>query len=200
MKPGVAQQQSVEAAGSVRAEKATARGGDSLDERAVTVLRERARRLAAAPDTDTGQERVEALVFLLGDETYGVEPGLVREVVPLRELTPLPGVPPFVLGLTNLRGRVLSVVDLKHFFNLPERGLTDLNKVIVLGSGSMEFGILADAVVGLRDLVNVAPAPSVVTLEGVRGKYLRGVAADGVILLDGAVLLGDPAIVVAEED
>lgn len=86
--------------------------------------------------------------FLLAHEKYGIEPDYLREIFPLKTLTPIPCTPPFVLGVTNLRGEVLSVIDLKKFFELPDKGLTDFTKVIVLESETMAFGILADSVTG----------------------------------------------------
>src|SRR6267154_1771217 len=83
-------------------------------------------------------------------EHYAVESSFVREVYPLKELTPVLGVPAFVLGVINVRGQSVSVIDPKQFFGLPEKGLTDLNKVILITDGTMEFGLLADAVLGLR--------------------------------------------------
>jgi len=70
-------------------------------------------------------------------------------------------------------GQILSVIDIKKFFGLPEKGLTDLNKVIVVRTQQMELGILADAVLGVRaiglsDLQNSLP-----TLTGIRAEYLR---------------------------
>ena len=86
--------------------------------------------------------------FLIASERYGIESHHVREVYPVRDLTVLPCVHPHVLGVINVRGRIVSVVDLKTFFELPEKGLTDLNKAIIVATAQMELGILVDAVVG----------------------------------------------------
>ena len=86
---------------------------------------------------------IEIITFTLATETYGVESAFVREVYPLKEFTPLPGLPPFIFGIICVRGQILPVVDLKKFFNLPEKGLGEMNKVIILGNGQMEFGIMA---------------------------------------------------------
>jgi len=70
----------------------------------------------------------------------------VREVYPLRDFTVLPGVPTYIFGIINVRGQILPVIDIKKFFNLPEKGLGDLNRVIILYNDQMEFGILSDVV------------------------------------------------------
>jgi len=122
----------------------------------------------------------------------------VREVVALRELTPLPGAPPFVAGLVNVRGRIVSVVDLKAFFELPSKGLPDLNRVLVVANDSLEFGLLVDAVAGVAQLPLDTLQPALPTLTGVRAEYLRGLTPDRRVVLDGARILGDPKIVVRQ--
>lgn len=98
------------------------------------------------------KEFLEIIEFRLASETYGIESAFVREVYPLKDFTPLPGAPPFVLGIINVRGQILSVVDLKKFFNLPQKGLGELNKVIIIRNEQLEFGILADVMLGTRPI------------------------------------------------
>lgn len=163
------------------------------------ILRARARELAREPVREEVGERLDTVVFQLAYEQYAVESKYVLEVAPLRDLTPLPCVPSFVAGLINLRGDILSIVNLKKFFDLPEKGLTDLNKVIVLRSSWMEMGILADAVVGVRSLPLKEIQPSLTTLTGIRGEYLRGVTGDGIVVLDGEKILSDKKLIIHEE-
>jgi purine-binding chemotaxis protein CheW len=94
---------------------------------------------------------------------------------------------------------MVSVLDLKKFFDLPEKGLTDLNKVIVLQSGQMFFGILADTIVGVRRIAVAEIQQALTTRSGIREKYLLGVTADGMILLDAERLLTDGQIIVQEQ-
>jgi len=164
------------------------------------ILRARARALAhEPPGEEEGAECLEVLEFLLAHETYGIEMRYVRETRPLRDLTPVPCTPPFVLGLINVRGRILSVIDIRKFFDLPDKGLTELNNVIVIHDGGMEFGILADAVLGARTIPLSTLHPSLPTLTGVREEYLKGVTKERAVVLDGKKLLGDGKIVVHEE-
>lgn len=163
------------------------------------ILRERALALAAEPgETQTLAQSIEVVEFLLAHERYAVESSHVREVYPLENLTPLPCTPAFVLGIVNLRGEIVSVIDLRKFFDLAQTGLPDLNKVIVLESGNMAFGILADAVVGVRRIALAGIQPSLPTLTGIREKYLRGVTAERTVVLDAEKLLTDAGIVVQE--
>jgi purine-binding chemotaxis protein CheW len=164
------------------------------------ILAARAVVLAREPLGDeTATASLTVLEFLLAFETYGIELSFVRETRPLRDLTPIPGTPPFVLGVINVRGQILSVIDLKKFFDLPEKGLTDLNKVIIVHDDGMEFGILADAVSGVRSIPLAELQPSLPTLTGVRAEYLKGVTSDRTTVLDGKKLINDRKIVVHDE-
>jgi Chemotaxis signal transduction protein len=152
--------------------------------------------LAPAEAADT---RIEVVNFLLAYEHYAIESRYVREVYPLESLTPVPCTPPFVRGVINLRGEILSVIDIKIFFDLPVHGLTDLDKVIVLQSGNMSFGILADAIAGVRRIPVADIQASLPTLRDIRTAYLRGVTSDRTVILDAEKLLSDTNIIVREQ-
>ena len=163
------------------------------------ILRQRAIELAVTEEVKHEGPSITVLELLLANERYCIESSFVREVRPLTDLVPLPGTPPFVLGIVTMRGEIVSVIDIGRFFDLPERGLSDRNKVVVLRSGEMVFGIAADAVAGMRrlDLSQMQSLPP--TFTGVREKYLRGITHDGLVVLDGARLIHDDAVVVRQD-
>ncbi len=164
------------------------------------ILRERALALAVEPGgTQTIDQSIEVVEFLLAHESYAVESSYVREVCQLGNLTPLPCTPAFVLGIVNLRGEIVSVIDVRKFFDLPQAGLPDLNKVIVLESGNMVFGILADAILGVRRIPLAEIQPSLPTLTGIREKYLKGITPERMVVLDAGKLLADEEIMVQEQ-
>lgn len=164
------------------------------------ILRERARALAReAVPAETADASIEVIEFLLAHERYAIASEYVRGVDPLEDLTPLPCTPPFVLGIVNVRGEILSVIDLKKFFDLPGKGLTDLNKVIVLESANMVFGIVADAISGVRRILRADIQSSLPTLTGIREDYLLGVTAERVVILDAEKLLTDGKLIVQEQ-
>lgn len=180
------------------------------------ILKTRAKRLAQEPEEkETAEKYIEVVEFFLSYEKYGIESSYVREIYPLKELTPLPCTPPFVLGIINVHGQIISVIDIKKFFELPEKGLSDLNKVIILHSdkpvlskteGSalsrvegMEFGILADVILGVNNVSLSELQPSLPTLTGIREDYLKGVTGKQVVILDAEKLLSDKKITVHEE-
>jgi len=169
----------------------------SVEERR-TILRARARFLAQErkEDKELPQSPLEVVEFLLASEHYGIELTNIREIHALSEFTPVPGTPAFVLGLTNVRGQILSLIDIKKLFDLPERGLTDLNKVIVVRTHQMELGILADAVLGVRTIAPSEFQTSLPTLTGIRAEYLKGITKDPLVILDVEKILSDGKIVV----
>ena len=182
-----------------RAQAALEQAARPTEDERRKILKARAKALARELKTD-GKEQglVEIIEFVVASEKYGVESSYVREVYPLRELTPLPGVPAFILGVINVRGQIVSVVDPKRFFGLPEKGLTDLNKVILMSDGRMEFGLLADAVLGLRHIPLNELQTSLPTLTGLRAELLRGVTSERLVVLDAARLLSDPGLIVQQ--
>ncbi|PYV80980.1 MAG: chemotaxis protein CheW [Acidobacteria bacterium] len=155
--------------------------------------------LAKESKVEGATESVELAQFLLASETYGIESRHIREVYPMKELTTLPCTPPFVLGIVNVRGQILSVIDIKKFFDLPQKGLTDLNKVIIVHTDPMEVGILADAILGMRSVPLTEIQPPLPTWTGIRADYLKGVTNQRLVVLDIERILSDRRIIVHEE-
>ena len=177
-----------------------ANGAVSTQLESRAILKARAQALAREPQqAAAAQDCLELVEFRLATETYGLKSKYVREIYPLKEFTSLPGVPPFVLGIVYMRGQILSVLDLKKFFDLPEKGLGQLNKLIILHSQQMEFGVLADDIVGTRSipLETIQAAP--LTVSGIGAEYLRGVTSGRVIILNALKILEDEKIVVHQD-
>jgi purine-binding chemotaxis protein CheW len=165
-----------------------------------SILKARAKALAVEQTDEFAQkEFIEIIVFSLVSETYGIESKFIREVYPLKDFTTLPGVPSFVIGIINVRGQIISIVDLKKFFNLPEKGLGALNKVIIIRNEKMEFGILADIIHGTRLVSLDSIHESPVEVNGIGAGYLKGVTGENIIILDAEKILGDDKIIVNQE-
>lgn len=164
------------------------------------ILRDRAQALAQVVEPLRAKSIVEMLEFRLAEERYALEIGGVHEVYPLRDLTPLPATPPFLRGIVNVRGRIVPVLDLRRFFDLPERGFDDLHRIILVRRPEMELGILADLVVGVREVDVGRLQVALPTLVGIREQYLRGVTEDRCVVLDVDRILDDPRILVNDEE
>jgi purine-binding chemotaxis protein CheW len=164
------------------------------------ILRARARMLAAGGKAQalSSHSVLNVVEFVLGPERYGIELNHIREIHKLSEFTPLPCTPSFVLGLVNVRGQILSIIDIKKFFDLPEKGLTDLNKVIIVHADYLELGILADAILGVRSIASEELQPALPTHTGTREKYLKGITKDPLVVLDVEKILSDEKVLVNE--
>jgi purine-binding chemotaxis protein CheW len=163
------------------------------------ILKARALALAREPVVQVTEALIDVVEFSLATERYGFETHYVQEVVPFKELTPVPCTPPFFTGIVNVRGRMIALMDLKTYFDLPANGLHDLHKVIILHSAEMDLGILADDVGGVRRVPVSQLQASLPTLSRIGQEYLRGVTGDRLVVLDAARILGDPKIIVQEE-
>lgn len=176
-------------------------GGPQSDpQSAREILQARARTLARVPEKAPAAEAsLDVLEFRLGKERYAVESHYVREIIPLKSLTPLPCTPSFVAGIVNSRGRIVAVLDLKKFFGLPESGLTDMHRVIHIEGNGLEFGLLADVSVGVRTIALDSLQPSLPTLAGIGAEYLKGVTGERLVILDLGRILADPRMIMHEE-
>lgn len=166
-----------------------------------TILRERARELARVPDEEQNGVRLDVIAFGLGAETYAIETSFVREVLNLRALTPVPGTPPFVAGIINVRGQIQTVIDLGHFLDLPPRPSPQTQRVIWLcGAGlcesDVEIGVLADTIAGARRLDPNDIQTALPAMLGAAGNYVRGVTDDALIVLEAARILEDERLII----
>lgn len=163
------------------------------------VLEVRARAAAHPPAKADDAEKLEVLAFTIAGEAYGVETRHVWEVCQLKNLTALPCTAPFIAGVMNRRGRILAIVDLRQYFGLPARGLTELNRVIVLRGSDGELGLLADTIDGVCPLNVSGLQEGLPTLTGIREKFLMGVTGRMLAVLDGARLLTDAGLKIDEQ-
>jgi len=161
------------------------------------ILIERAKKTAGRKNRNANisVEQITVVEFLLAPERYAFAEAYVSEVLSLKEITTIPGTPAFVMGVINLRGRVVSIINLKTLFNLKERGLTELNKVMILKNETMEFGVVADSILGNTIIeLNKLSAPPI-TLDNAGIDYIAGVSAEGMILLNAESLLTSKQII-----
>lgn len=86
------------------------------------------------------------LTFKLLEETYAINVMQIKEVLRYNEIAPVPGAPVYVLGIVNLRGNVVTVVDTRIRFGLPECTITDDTRIIIIEHDGEQVGLLVDAV------------------------------------------------------
>jgi purine-binding chemotaxis protein CheW len=161
-------------------------------------LEERARKLALPVGETAHGDTIDVISFSIGSEKYLLESKYILEIAKLRDYTPVPGTPSFILGVTNMRGNIIALIDLRSFFTLPSKGLTDLTRVLVLGTTQMEFGILAqraDQTHSIRQSL-ILDTPDSIS-AGTR-KFVRGVTADAAIFLDAKALLQEERLTIEQ--
>ncbi|MCK6262683.1 MULTISPECIES: chemotaxis protein CheW [Vibrio] len=142
----------------------------------------------------SNDEVLQWVTFQLEEETYGINVMQVREVLRYTEIAPVPGAPDYVLGIINLRGNVVTVIDTRSRFGLMEGEITDNTRIIVIESERQVIGILVDSVAEVVYLRSseIDTTPSVGTDES--AKFIQGVSnRDGklLILVDLNKLLSD---------
>jgi purine-binding chemotaxis protein CheW len=141
-----------------------------------------------------GDEVLQWVTYKLGEETYGINVMQVQEVLRHTEIAPVPGAPDYVLGIINLRGNVVTVIDTRSRFGLPSSDISDNTRIVIIESDEQVVGILVDSVAEVVYLRSseVDSAPNVGTEES--AKFIQGVSnRDGelLILVDLNKLLND---------
>lgn len=168
------------------------------DQEVRRILGERARKLAVPEAEPVAAGIIEVLRFQLAYQEYALEMRYVKEVILTGEITPVPGAPPFISGICAARGRIISLVDLRVLLSLPEKGLTDLNRVIVITDGRVTFGILADNITGTGTIPSFLILLPETSMTPPWRKYLKGYFRNALIVLDAAAILADPALIVED--
>lgn len=163
------------------------------------ILRARAKALARRPESGSVGPQVELIEFAMAAERYAVELAVAVEVHSLEQFIPVPCAAPHIAGIVNVRGRLTAVVDIRKFFGVAGKGITDLHRTILVRHKDVEIGLLVDAVIGLRRVPLSALEPPLPTHTDIAREYLRGIGPDRLIVLDVPRLLADPRLVLRDE-
>ncbi len=138
-------------------------------------------------------EGTRLITFILGEEKYGLDILKVRELISFPEgLTRIPRMPDFIVGMFNLRGLVIPVMDLRKKFNLPGEEKHEFSVIIIVDVENKNIGLTVDAV---SDVIFVKEDEMQDTSElavNVDTKFIKGIAKtkdEMIILLDIDYLL-----------
>jgi len=114
------------------------------------------------------------VTFRLENEKYGIDVMQVQEVLRVTEIAPVPGAPSYVLGIINLRGNVVTVIDTRSRFGLPSAEMDDSTRIVIIEADEQVVGILVDSVAEVVDLKSseIETAPNVGTEEST--KFIQG--------------------------
>ncbi len=170
------------------------------DEHQQVVMQERLKKRAqqyAQSDEDATDRNLPAqtvLSFDLGTETYAIDVMLVREVRALSRITPVPGTPAFYRGVVNIRGKIITALDLRAFFDIEADPRRIPGELIVVRAEVLEVGFLAHHV---RDVVTL-PENQIEPMDDLR--YVTGMGPGRLVLLDAAHMLDDERLIVGGVD
>ncbi|MES3006956.1 MAG: chemotaxis protein CheW [Pseudomonadota bacterium] len=118
---------------------------------------------------------VKFVTFLLGHENYAVHASSVNEVLRYTDITPVPGSPGYILGIINLRGDVLTVIDTREVFGLPALKVSSHSRIVVVELEDCVVGVLVDRVAEVVDLHESGIEPSPNTGNDYAARFMRGV-------------------------
>ena len=100
-------------------------------------------------------EIAKALSFYIEDRIYAVEIDFVNEIIGVPHITVIPGVPPYIKGVINVRSKVVPVVDVRTRFGIPERDYDDKTCIIIIDYRDIQVGIIVDTV---REVLSITKA------------------------------------------
>ena len=149
-------------------------------------------RIEMQEEEDTQKDKF--LTFTLGDEVYGIEIKYVTEIIGLQPITEVPELPDYIRGIINLRGQIISVMDVRLRFKKPFREYNDRTCVIVVDIKDISIGFIVDSVAEVLSILkeNIVNPPDMG--GGLQNRYIKGIGKvenDVKLLLDCNKLLND---------
>lgn len=143
--------------------------------------------------------RKQYIRFLLGDMLFAIPLSAATEIGHLPNITPLPNLPDWILGVSNIRGEIISIVDIKLFFGLPVHGIKRDSRFIVVRDQNMKVGLMVDKVIGILSIdhndIEIQENPYRKSEEAGASVYISGIVItqDGLLnLMDTDKLLSSP--------
>ncbi|MBE7383484.1 MAG: chemotaxis protein CheW [Leptolyngbya sp. SIO1E4] len=143
------------------------------------VFRQRAENLRLSIEDYQIDEEIKTLVIIaLNDRLFGIDSQTVREFITIRQATPIPCCPPHVIGNINLRGEILTVVDICKPLNLSLDNLSRTPKAVVLEFDNTAIGVVVDEIRDAMFLINPQDIQTVPNTDlDMKGDYVQGVAS-----------------------
>jgi len=141
-------------------------------------------------------ELIQLVVFSLEDEAFGADINQVREIVRVGVITPIPDSPHFIKGVSNIRGEIIIVIDLKERFFLPVKKPTESKHIVITGQEGNLYGILVDEVTEVLRIprTQIKTTPHLITK--IDRAYISGVLT----LENRLIMLLDLKKVLSEEE
>lgn len=136
------------------------------------------------------------MTFKSGNEYYGIKIQYVNEIIGFQDITPVPETESYIMGLINLRGKIIPVIDVQKRFGQEPSEYNDRTCIIVVDVKATTVGLIVEKIaeaVEIKD-ENILPPPTISRVDRIQNKYVYGIAKVGdsvKLLLDPERLLGD---------
>ncbi len=147
-------------------------------------------------NTETQQTRntgtIQITTFLLGDELFGIDALHVQEILPHQKITAVPRAPEYIKGLINLRGQIITVLDLRSRLGFEQAGDDVVGMNLIVNSSEGQMSILVDQIGNVLDIATNRFSPPPGTIRGVAVHYIQKVCQLEealLILLDADAIL-----------
>ncbi len=149
----------------------------------------------AAVTSKVDDEIIQWVTFKLDEEKYGINVMQVQEVLRLTEIAPVPGSPDYVMGIVNLRGNVVTVIDTRKRFGLFQKEADDATRIVIVEVNNQVIGILVDSVAEVVNIhsSDIETSPNLGE-DNESSKYIQGVYSqdeDILILVDVNKMLSE---------
>lgn len=156
------------------------------------ILRQRALKAAKKLESNEIIDGIELIFFRIGNDIYAIEAGSVSEVHKFKEPTPVPFTPAYIQGIFHMRGKFISLVNLKSFLGITEQGeAKEALSIVFLSNQTMEFGIAVDEILEQKRISKKEIQTLTAGFDLPRVDLIVGVTENAVIVLDGKKMLTD---------
>jgi len=128
-------------------------------------------------DEKKNDELIQLVSFMLAHEEYGVEVLKVREIIRMTTITKMPNVPQHVVGIINLRGKVIPIISMRRRFGQVENEDSSQTRIIIMDVCGTLTGFIVDSVSEVIRIHSseIQPPPSMMTSGGVGQEFITGV-------------------------
>ncbi len=152
-----------------------------MDENLLTrkILKERTKLLAKTKQNEASLKNgMELIIFILGSERYGLEAKLLKSIRALPSYIPLPGVQPFIKGITNLFGVLYTIIDLKVFLNL-NTGEEPLNsQLLVIDHETLKICFLVDKIIEFKTISEDDLETNITGIKSLEDGVIKGISSE----------------------
>ena len=154
------------------------------------ILNQRAA-ILARPQKDKAMNKTtgEFVRFSFDNESFAIESKYIQEVFPATTITPLPHSPPFLLGLLNIRRKIVAAIDLKVLLEMPGHAKSAGTSTIIVSDQQKEFAFFVDGIGTCGDIEREGLMAPTAHLHGFQREILFGISKEHLIVINGEKLL-----------